>query len=1159
MKTLGGLIVLYFLIFPVCVHAQFLKADGKIIVDGNGNEVILRGMGLGGWMLQEGYMLQLSSVANPQHEIKALIEETIGTQNTETFYDAWLNNHCRKIDIDSLAAWGFNSVRLPMHYNLYTLPIEDEPVAGEHTWIEKGFAMTDSLLNWCAENEIYLILDLHAAPGGQGHDAAISDYDETKPSLWESEANKQKTIALWRKLADRYKDHPWIGGYDLINETNWGFEDPNDKHGNSEQGNVPLRELLVNITNAIREVDTNHIIYIEGNSWANNYNGIFPPWDDNMVASFHKYWTVNDVESIQWMLAFREQYDIPLWLGESGENSNTWYQDAISICERNHIGWAWWPLKKVGLNNILEIKKTQGYQDLIDYWEGKAGKPSESVAFESMMELAENVKLENCVFHPDVVDAMIRLPHSSDALPFKEHKIVDEYRMFVVDYDFGGNEVGYFDQVVANYHVSSGSYTAWNLGWSYRNDGVDIDICQDDVTNGYALGWTEPGEWLQYTVQVEESGIFDISVKSASAVDQNKLGLNINGLQVIDPVTLPNTGGWQNWESTTINDIFLAKGQNVIRLEIIEGEYNLNYLEFAGPNTSESVQPLLTDATINSEDYTQIIMAYNQPFKEIESSEGYTVAVNGANYEIDSVYLMEGQPQVILIKLKTAIIYGDEAFITYSGTSVTTSNDVVLEAFSQIPLSIEIPNPLDANFIPGVIESEHMSVNNGFRADVCYDEGGGLYIGWTDPNDYLVYDVEVLETGTYQVAYRHAGQGGTGKISVYQVTEGNDVLLESIEFNSTLGWQNWSSKVGAEFDLEKGKTQLKVQVINANFNLNHFDFQLLSVPSESDFRFIRGYTNPSGDKVFLELNKEVLESSLALDGFQIKVDGETVQFSDIGLQDARTLVLDVSEAIGEEVIIKVTYDENGKIVSSDSKPLNTFSNALIKNEVVFLNFIEIPGKIEVEDFSVNSGFEFEDCTDTGGGKNAGYTDEGDYLDFEVNVTEEGRYKVSYRVASESAGGDLSLLKVDNGKATSLSQVSFSATGGWQNWTTVDDEATLEAGPQVLRLMANASLFNINWVELKKMSDNVTGFEDDIMGSLIYPNPSRNEFRIKGVKDQVSNNIQIHSISGKRFEYENKHSYGEELMISHRLPSGLYLVSWKEGELSRTQKLIVHRD
>ena len=144
-----------------------------------------------------------------------------------------------------------------MHYNLFTLPIEEEPIPGENTWLDKGFGLTDSLVSWCAENDMYVILDLHAAPGGQGKDAGISDYDPSKPSLWESPENQAKTVALWKRLAEHYVDEPWIAGYDLINETNWEMP-----------GNAPLRNLYQEITDSIRSVDDRHIIFIEGNWFA---------------------------------------------------------------------------------------------------------------------------------------------------------------------------------------------------------------------------------------------------------------------------------------------------------------------------------------------------------------------------------------------------------------------------------------------------------------------------------------------------------------------------------------------------------------------------------------------------------------------------------------------------------------------------------------------------------------------------------------------------------------------------------------------------------------------------------------------------------------------------------------------------------------------------
>lgn len=397
------------LLFCVCHPGYgqgFLKAQGRLIVNEKGEKVILRGIGLGGWMLQEGYMLKLGKVG-PQYRIREKITELVGPEKAAAFYDRWLANDIRKVDIDSMGAWGFNSVRLPMHYALYTLPADKEPVAGKDTWVEKGFRLTDSLLSWCKADHIYLILDMHAAPGGQGNDLNIADRDPSKPSLWESAANREKMVALWRKLAQRYVNEAWIGGYDIINEPNWGFSgDTSDMHGIKETGNAPLRQLMVDITTAIRSVDKRHIIIIEGNGWGNNYRGILPVWDDNMVLSFHKYWNPNTEDAIRGFLNLREKYNIPLWLGESGENNDQWFHDAVRLAESHDIGWSWWPLKKIGTNQPLEVVMPPAFQKLVDYWVKNGPRPTEQEAEEGLNALVENIRLEKNIVHRDVLDAL---------------------------------------------------------------------------------------------------------------------------------------------------------------------------------------------------------------------------------------------------------------------------------------------------------------------------------------------------------------------------------------------------------------------------------------------------------------------------------------------------------------------------------------------------------------------------------------------------------------------------------------------------------------------------------------------------------------------------------------------------------------------------------
>ena len=162
------LIVLLLIFCGYSLKGQFLTTQGKEIVDKDNSPILLKGIGLGGWMLQEPYMMQSIGGAKNQQEYRSKLELLIGETKTQQFYDAWLDNFVTAQDIDSIASWGFNSVRLPMHYNLFTLPIEDEPDSNTNTWLAKGFDMVDALLSWCEANELYLILDLHAAPGGQG-------------------------------------------------------------------------------------------------------------------------------------------------------------------------------------------------------------------------------------------------------------------------------------------------------------------------------------------------------------------------------------------------------------------------------------------------------------------------------------------------------------------------------------------------------------------------------------------------------------------------------------------------------------------------------------------------------------------------------------------------------------------------------------------------------------------------------------------------------------------------------------------------------------------------------------------------------------------------------------------------------------------------------
>lgn len=568
------LLLLMLLSLSKITKAQYLHSSGKYIVDGDNREFIMRSMGLGGWMLQEGYMLGTGSFAPTQYEIRALMEASMGKVRTDDFYKAWLANHCTKTDIDSLAAWGFNAVRPALHYNLFTLPIEEEPVAGQDTWLESGFQMVDSLIGWCKAHDMYVILDMHATPGGQGKNASISDYNPDKPSLWESKENERKLVALWQKLAKQYANEKYVGGYDLINETNWSFTGTNPNGCDSR--NEPLRDLMIRLTKAIREVDQNHMIFVEGNCWANNWDDLLPPWDDNMAYSFHKYWNKTDKESIENFLEYRDQYNVPLWMGESGENSNQWFYETIHMLEEQKIGWSWWPLKKIGsIVGPLTAVQTPEYTQLLKEWEN-GETPDPDSCYETLMQIADNLKIKNCVYHPDVIDAMFRQQTEATTVPFK--KLVVPGIIPAADFDMGRYDAAYHD---VDYKNDKGR-GRWNRGHQYRNDGVDIEISKDssELSRGYNVAWIEDGEWMIYTVDVEESGNYQITFRIAESEGDGQFHLEINGDNLTGTIATKNTGGNQNWKDVIVKNIALEKGQQKMKFYTEKGGFNLNYFQF---------------------------------------------------------------------------------------------------------------------------------------------------------------------------------------------------------------------------------------------------------------------------------------------------------------------------------------------------------------------------------------------------------------------------------------------------------------------------------------------------------------------------------------------------------------------------------------------------
>ena len=829
--------ILLFLVTHL-IYSQNLSTLGPYLKDDNSNNVILRGINLGGWMLQEPYLFQFTGAADSQHEFKEKLVEFIGQENTDNFYNAWYENFITQGDVDSLASNGYNSIRLPMHYDLFTLPIQDEPVSGENTWINLGFSMVDNLLDWCESNNMYLILDLHAAPGGQGFGSDINDYNPNLPSLWESEENKNKTIALWGKLAERYSNEPWIGGYDLLNETHWNLAENE------------LRNFYIDVTNEIRQHDQNHVIFIEGNGYANDFSGLTPPWDDNMVYSFHKYWSFND--SLDWVTWIRNEYSVPLWMGEGGENSNQWFTEAIKLFEENYIGWAFWPWKKLeSISAPYAIATNSNYQLLINYFRGEASAPSIENAVNGLMQLAEDSHISNNRFQKDVVDAMIRQVNSNETIPFNGQNTIPGV-LYASDYDLGPMNYAYSDSDYATYHVNTDNFQAWNQGWQYRNDGVDIENSSDTDGNGYQVGFTSDDEWLLFTVDIQESGFYNIVTRYAST-SSGVFSLELDGIPILDNIILYNTGSYSNFVNKLTQGIYLPEGTFKLKMKMVTGGYNLSTVNF---DISEEIPEFSIEYAEAEEDLSTILLLLNQPLSidQVIDTSHFGVFVNSEEVSISDIEISEENPQVIYISLDEDYNFLDDITVSfYQESELESIFSEFLIPFSQFPVYNNVSERI---IIPGIVEAEDFFYQEGLSTEETTDLNGGLNIGYTDVGDFADYLVLVTETGDYDINFRVASENQSGSILLQLIDGSNIQNLTQISLPITGGWQTWQT-VSATTNLSEGSYKLRLKVVQSGFNLNwiEFDFTGNSMGmNDNQINFMKLFPNPVNE--VLNLNTE---------------------------------------------------------------------------------------------------------------------------------------------------------------------------------------------------------------------------------------------------------------------------------------------------------------
>lgn len=358
MKKIFITLFLALLIVPAISQTKaFIGVSGKQIIGVNNKPFLIRGTNLGNWLIPEGYMFKFKDVSSPKL-INEAITELIGPAEASVFWKNYLDNYITEADIHYIKSTGSNSIRVPFSYRLFT----SESYLGSND-PGRGFRLLDRLIGWCKKEKLYVILDMHSAPGGQTGDN-IDDGDGY-PFLFTSTTAKKQTLEIWHKIAAHYQNEPMVMGYDLLNE-------PIAHYFNTAELNPYLEPLYKDIVKSIRTVDKNHLVFLGGAQWDSNFKVFGKPFDSKAVYTFHKYWTATTQDVIQEYVDFRDKYNVPVYCGETGENKDAWLASFRTLLEKNKIGWHFWPYKKMDSeSSFVTFNKPDGYDEIIDYTEKK--------------------------------------------------------------------------------------------------------------------------------------------------------------------------------------------------------------------------------------------------------------------------------------------------------------------------------------------------------------------------------------------------------------------------------------------------------------------------------------------------------------------------------------------------------------------------------------------------------------------------------------------------------------------------------------------------------------------------------------------------------------------------------------------------------------------
>ena len=251
--------------------SDLLKVKNLEILNKQNQPVLLKGCNLGNWLILEMWMLDYAGrgIHDQKHFIE-ILENRFGIVKATQLMEAYRNNWITEKDIDIIKSFGMNTLRLPFDYKIL-MDSDLKPFKLK----KDAWKWIDHTINMARKRDMYVILDMHGAPGRQSGMDHSGEVDYNK--LWDSKLYQEQTVWLWRQISERYKDDKTVAAYDLLNEP-WGSNEKN------------LKNIILRIYKNIRNNNDNHIIIFPGHrSGIDFYQNIKSVRLENIIYTMHFY------------------------------------------------------------------------------------------------------------------------------------------------------------------------------------------------------------------------------------------------------------------------------------------------------------------------------------------------------------------------------------------------------------------------------------------------------------------------------------------------------------------------------------------------------------------------------------------------------------------------------------------------------------------------------------------------------------------------------------------------------------------------------------------------------------------------------------------------------------------------------------------------------